>query len=126
MARLRFVELTEVIVDVTMHNGNLRLITVTEWTAWYPVVSARIQEWFDAPEPSEGIYSLGGLPNRLVVSRTGKPSVAVVEFSSSLHDDQRRKAFAFNTKCLVQPSLCKAAEDILPGVRQLESSAGPD
>jgi hypothetical protein len=44
LARLGFVELTEVTVDVTMHHGNLRRITVTEWTAWYPVVSARIEE----------------------------------------------------------------------------------
>jgi hypothetical protein len=39
IARLGFVELTEVTVDVTMHDGNLRRITVTEWTAWYPLVS---------------------------------------------------------------------------------------
>src|ERR1700757_3317161 len=120
IARRGFVQLTEVTVDVTMHHGNLRRIMVTEWTGSYPLVSVWIQEWFDAPEHSEGVYSLGGLPNRLVVSRTGKPSVAVVVFPSSLHDDQRRKAFALNTKCLVQPSLCKTPEDILPGVWQLD------
>ena len=118
IARLGFVELTEVTVDVTMHDGNLRRITVTEWTAWYPLVSVWIQEWFDA--------GLGGLPNRLLISRTEKPSVAVVVFPSSLRDDQRTKAFAFNTKCLVQPSLCKTAEGILPGVWQLDSDVGPD
>jgi hypothetical protein len=113
IARLGFVELTEVTVDVTMHDGNLRRIT--QWTAWYPLVSVWIQEWFDAD-----------LPNRLLVSRTGKPSEAAVVFPSSLRDDQRTKAFAFNTKCLVQPSLCKTAEDILPGVWQLDSDVGPD
>ena len=118
IARLGFVELTEVTVDVTMHDGNLRRVTVTEWTAWYPLVSVWIQEWFDA--------GLAGLPNRLLVSRTGKPSVALVVFPSSLRDDQRAKAFAFNTKCLVQPSLCKTAEGILPGVWQLDSDVGPD
>jgi hypothetical protein len=118
IARLGLVVLTEVTVDVTMHDGNLRRITVTEWTAWYPLASVWIEEWFDA--------CLGGLPNRLLVSRTGKPSVAAVVFPSSLRDDQRRKAFAFNTKCLVQPSLCKTAEDILPGVWQLDSDAGPN
>lgn len=117
IARLGFVELTEVTVDVTMHDGNLRRITVTEWTAWYPLVSVWIQEWFDA--------GLGGVPNRLLISRTGKPSGAAVIFPSSLRDDQRTKAFAFNTKCLVQPSLCKTAEDILPGVWRLESDVGP-
>jgi hypothetical protein len=118
IARLGFVELTEVTVDVTMHDGNLRRITVTEWTAWYPLVSVWIQEWFDA--------GLGGLPNRLLIRRTQKPFVAVVVFPSSLRDDQRTKAFAFNTKCLVQPSLCKTAEGILPGVWQLDSDADPD
>jgi hypothetical protein len=113
LARLGFVELTNVTVDITMHDGNLRRITVTEWTAWYPLVSVWIQEWFDA--------GLGGLPNRLFIGRTGKPSVAVAVFPSSLRDDQRTRAFAFNTKCLVQPSLCKTAEDILPGVWQLDS-----
>lgn len=117
IARLGFVELTEVTVDVTMHDGNLRRITVTEWTAWYPLVSVWIQEWFDA--------GLGGVPNRLSISRIGKPSAAAVVFSSSLRDDQRTRAFAFNTKCLVQPSLCKTAEDILPGVWHLDSEAGP-
>ena len=115
IARLGLVELTEVTVDVTMHDGNLRRITVTEWTAWYPLESVWIEEWFDA-----------GLPNRLLVSRTGKPSEATVVFPSSLRDDQRTKTFAFNTKCLVQPSLCKTAEDILPGVWQLDSDVGPD
>ena len=115
IARLGFVELTEVTVDVTMHDGNLRRITVTEWTAWYPLVSVRIQEWFDA-----------GLPNRLLVSRTGKPSEAAVVFPSSVRDDRRTKAFAFNTKCLLRPSLCKTAEGILPGVWQLDSDVRPD
>jgi hypothetical protein len=118
IARRGFVELTEVTVDVTMHDEKLRRIAVTEWTAWYPLVSVWIQEWFDA--------GLGGLPNRLLIGPAGKPFVAVVVFPSSLRDDQRTKAFAFNTKCLVQPSLCKTAEDILPGVWQLGSDVGPD
>ncbi len=59
LTRLGFVELTNVTVDVTMHDGNLRRITVTEWIAWYPLVSVWIQEWFDA--------GLGGLPNRLFI-----------------------------------------------------------
>ncbi len=118
IARLGFVELTEATVDVTMHDGDLRRITVTEWTACYPLVSVWIQEWFDA--------GLGGVPNRLLVSRTGQPSGAAVIFPSSLCDDRRTKAFAFNTKCLVQPSLCKTATDILPGVWQLDSDIDPD
>jgi len=117
IAHLGFVELTEITVDVTMHDGNLRRITVSEWTAWYPLVSVSAEEWFDA--------GLGGLPNRLFISRMGKPSAAAVVFPSSLRDDQRTKAFAFKTTCLVQPNLCKTAEDILPGVWQLDSDVGP-
>ena len=117
IARLGFVQLTDVTVDLTMHDGRLRRITITEWTATYPLVSVWIQEWFDA--------GLGGVPNRLSISRIGKPFAAAVVFSSSLRDDQRTRAFAFNTKCLVQPSLCKTAEDILPGVWHLDSEAGP-
>lgn len=115
IARLGLVELTGVTLDVTMHEGKLRRITVTESTGWYPVASVWIQEWFDA-----------GLPNRLVVSRIGKPSVAAVEFPSSLSDDQRTKAFAVNTNCLLRPSICKTAEDILPGVWQLDSDVSLD
>lgn len=113
MARLGFVQLTNLTVDLTMHDGRLRRITVTEWTATYPLVSVWVQEWFDA--------GLGGVPNRLSISRIGKPSAAAVVFSSSLRDDQRTRAFALNTKCLVQPSLCKTAEDILPDVWHLDS-----
>jgi hypothetical protein len=115
IARLGFVELTGVTLEITMHDGNLRRITVTEWTAWYPLVSVWIQEWFDA-----------GLPNRLYVGRTGQPSSATVVFSSSLRDEQRTKAFAVNTNCLVRPSSCKTADDILPGVWHLDSDVSPD
>ena len=67
------------------------------------------------------------LPNRFSVGRTAGPAEAAIAmvFPSSLPDAQRAKAFAFNTKCLVQPRLCKTAEDILPGVWQLEPVVGP-
>src|SRR5256884_9577152 len=44
IARLGFVELTELTLDITMHEGNLRRINVTEWTAWYRLASVSIQE----------------------------------------------------------------------------------
>ena len=47
IARLGFVELTELTLDITMHEANLRRISVTEWTAWYPLASVSIQEWFE-------------------------------------------------------------------------------
>ena len=119
IARLGFVELTELTLNITMHEGNLRRITVTEWTAWYPLASVSIREWFE-------FGPLNGLPNRFLVSRTEKSAAAVVEFPSSLRDQQRTKAFAINTKCLVRPSLCKTAEDILPGVWQLDSDVRRD
>jgi hypothetical protein len=102
-------------MGVTMRDGKLRSITVMESTGWYPVASVWIQEWFEAE-----------MANRFHVSRKDRPSVATLEFSSSMPDAQRRKAFALDTKCLVQPAGCKTAEDILPGVWQLESSLGPD
>jgi hypothetical protein len=117
IARLGFVELTELTLDITMHEGNLRRITVTEWTAWYPLASVSIQEWFD-------FDLLSRLPNRFLVSRIEKPAAAAVVFPSSLRDQQRTKAFGINVKCLVRPSRCKAAEDILPGVWQLDKDVG--
>jgi len=117
LARLGFVELTELTVDITMHEGSLRRVTVTEWTASYPLVSVRIQEWFE-------FGLLSHLPTSFLVSRTEKPAAAVVVFPSSLRDQQRAKAFAINTNCLVRPSPCRAAEDILPGVWQLDSDVG--
>jgi len=113
LARLGFVELTELTLDITMHERSLRRITVTEWTASYPLVSVRIQEWFE-------FGLLSHLPTRNLVSRIEKPAAAVVVFPSSLRDQQRAKAFAINTNCLVRPSLCKTVEDILPGVWQLD------
>lgn len=81
----------------------------------YPLASVWMREWFDA-----------GLPNRLLVSRTGYPSAAVVSFPSSVSENQRTRVFTLNTNCLVRPSVCKTAEDILPGVWQLDSKVSPD
>jgi hypothetical protein len=105
IARIHIVEPTGVTVGVTMRNGELRSVTVIESTGWYPVASVWIQEWFDEK-----------MPNRFRVLGNRRPYAATVEFPSSLPDDQRKKAFAVNTKCLVQPGGCKTAEDILPGI----------
>jgi hypothetical protein len=107
--------IASVTVSVSMRDRKLHCVTVIESTGWYPVASVRIQEWFD-----------GGLPNRFHVVRNRRPSVATVEFPSSVPNDQRTKAFAVNTKCLVMPGGCKTAEDILPGVWQMESVVGPE
>jgi hypothetical protein len=109
IAHLRVVEPTGVIVGITMRDGNLRRVTVIESTGWYPVASVWINEWFDED-----------IPNRFHVRSRRPPTDAVVEFPSSIADDQRRRAFSVDTKCLVRFSGCKTADDILPGVWQLE------
>jgi hypothetical protein len=115
IAHLRVVEPTGIIVGITMRDGKLRCVTVVESTGWSPAASVLIQEWFGE-----------GIPNRFRVGRSRRPSAATVEFRSSLADDQRTRAFAFNTSCLVRPGGCKNAEDILHGVWQLESVLIPD
>ena len=109
IARLHIVEPTGVTVGVTMRDGELRSVTVIESTGWYPVASVWIQEWFDE-----------GMPNRFHVGGQARPADAFVEFPSSLSEDRRSKAFAVNTKCLTKPGGCRTAEDILPGVWQLQ------
>jgi hypothetical protein len=115
IARLRIVEPTGVTVGITMREGKLRCVTVIESTGWYGAASVWIDEWFDE-----------GMPNRVHVYGHRRPAVANVEFPSSLPDDQRAKAFAVNTKCLTKLGGCKTAEDILPGVLQLQSGVRPD
>jgi hypothetical protein len=111
VARFPFVQPTGVTVGITMRDGQLRCVTVVESTGWRPVASVDIQEWFDE-----------GMPNRFHVGQRRRPYAATVEFPSSLSDDQRTKAFAVDTNCLVRPRGCKSAEDILPGVWQFESA----
>src|SRR5260370_10656125 len=80
IARLGFVESAGATLEITMHDRTLRGVTVTEWTASYPLVSVWIQEWFNAGLPNPG------LPKRLYVGRTGQPHTATVVFPSSLPD----------------------------------------
>lgn len=115
IARLHIVEPTEVTVGVTMRDGKLRSVTVIESTGWYPVASVWVQEWFDE-----------AMPSRFHVGGHRRPAEAFVEFPSSLSEDQKSKAFAVNTKCLTKPGGCKTADDILPGVWQLQSAVSPD
>jgi hypothetical protein len=115
IARLRVVQPTGVTVGLTMRGQKLRSVTVIQSTGWYPVASVWIHEWFDET-----------LPNHLRVLGHRKPYVAVVEFSSSLHEHERQKAFRMNTNCLVLPSGCKNVGELLPGIWQLESEQSPD
>ena len=109
IARLRVVQPTGVTVGLTMRDRKLRSVTVIQSTGWYPVASVWIQDFDDK------------LPKRFRVLGHRKPYVAAVEFPSSLPERERTKAFQVNTKCLVLPSGCKNAGELLPGIWQLKS-----
>jgi hypothetical protein len=114
LARLHIVQPTGLTVGITVRDGQLRSIAVIESTGWYPVASVWVQEWFDEK-----------LPKRIRVVGHRRPYAAWVEFPASLPEEQRKKAFALNTKCLVSSRICKNEEEILPGISQLEST-NPD
>jgi len=109
IARLHIVEPTGVTVGITMNDGELRSVTVIETVGWYGVAAVWIQEWFDEE-----------MPNHFHVFGHRRPYIANVEFPSSLPDEERKKAFAVDTGCLVRPGGCKTAEAILPGISQLK------
>lgn len=110
IARLHLVQPTAVTVGITMRSGRLRCVTVIEMTGWQPVTAVAINEWFDS-----------GMPSRTLL-REGHSALAVtVEFPSALPEDQRAKALAVNTGCLVWHGGCKTVQDILPGIWQLEA-----
>ena len=109
LARLHIVEPTGITVGITMNDGELRSVTVIESVGWYGVASVWIQEWFDEQ-----------MPNHFHAYGNRRPYVVHVEFPSSLPEEQRRRAFAVDTGCLVRPRGCKTAEAILPGISQLE------
>ena len=115
IARFHVVEPTGVTIGITMRDGKLRCVTVVETTGRYPIAAVMTQEWFDEE-----------MPKRFRVSRNRGSSAATVEFPATLPDAQRARAFTFNTNCLVRPGGCKSAEDILPGVWQLETYLTPD
>jgi hypothetical protein len=115
LVRLHLVQPTMVTVGITMRDGQLWSAAVIESTGWYRVASVWVQEWFDEK-----------MPKRIRILGHRRPYDAWVEFPASLPEDQRRKAFAINTKCLVSWRICKTEEEILPGISQLESTTSPD
>jgi hypothetical protein len=118
LVRFHVIQPTAVTVGITMRDGQLWSVGVMEstgWPGWYPVASVWVQEWFDEK-----------IPKRISVRGRRRPYDAWVEFPASLPEDQRRKAFAINTKCLVSRHICKTEEEILPGISQLESTTNPD
>ena len=115
LARLHVVQPMGLTVGITIRNGQLWAVTVIEQTGWYPVASVWVQEWFDEK-----------MPKRVRVRGHRRPYDAWVEFPASLPEDQRKKVFAFNTKCLVSQRICKTEEEILPGISRLESATAPE
>ena len=115
LAHLHVVQPTGLTVGITMRDGQLWSVAVIESTGWYPVASVWAQEWFDEK-----------IPKRIRVLGHRRPYAAWVEFPVSLPEDQRKKAFAINTRCLVSLRICKTEEEILPGISQLQSAKSPD
>lgn len=110
LARFGVVEPAAVTLSITMHNGELRCITLMMTAGRKPIgtPSVWVQEWFDQ-----------GKAARFGVGQKDKPRAAIVEFSVSIPQAQRDKALALNTKCFVQFNGCRSADDILPGVWEL-------
>ena len=108
LSKLRIIQPRMLAMTILMRSGMLRLV-------WLDLVDGSmaisIMEWF-IPDSSMRFHVH---PHR--------PWSAVVEFSADLPDRQRNKAFAFNASCLVKPWDCDKAEDILPGVWQLEAAS---
>ena len=111
IARMHLVEPSEIMVRITIRNGELLSVSIFANTPRAPVV---IQEWFKTDTQNRFYlsYSKGTVPG------------ARVQFAATLPDAQRRKGFAVRTTCLVQPG-CKKAGDVLPVIRELESGVGP-
>ena len=115
LAHLHIVQPTGVTVGITIRDGQLWSVAVIESTGWYPVASVWVQEWFDEK-----------MPKRIRVFGHRRPYDAWVDFPASVPEDQRKKAFALNTRCLVSHRICNTEEDILPGISQLGSATLPD
>jgi hypothetical protein len=112
IARMHFVESSEIIIRVTIKNGELLSVSIFVNTPRAPVA---VQEWFET-----------GMQDRFYLSYIkGTVPEARVQFAATIPDAKRRKGFAINTTCLVQPGGCKRAGDVLPVIRELESGVSP-
>jgi len=109
LSRLRIVRLAWVGMAISMRGGKLRYVWVDFGNG--PTYGTSAVEWF-VPDPAR----------RFHVVHNHKPWGAHVEFSSDLPESQRVKAFGFNVNCLVKPWNCDKAEDVLPGVWQLDAA----
>jgi hypothetical protein len=112
IARFGIIQPAAVSLVITTRGGELRGITLMMMAGRKATAtpSVWIQEWFGHHEPPH-----------FHVSQKSRPWAGVVEFSSSVPEVQRRRAFALNTKCFVQFNACKSAADILPGLWELDT-----
>src|ERR1700674_4489100 len=112
IARPHVVEPSEGMTRVMVRDGKLLRVSVD---VYIPPAPVTIEEWFKP-----------GFQNRFYLSYIkGAVPMARVQFPSSLPDPQRRKAFVVRTRCLVLPSGCESAEDVLPVIRDLKSGLSP-
>jgi hypothetical protein len=97
-------------MTVTTHDGQLRSVILAMITGREPNATSGVwvQEWFDS-----------GTSKDFRVNQKDRPWRAMVEFSSTVPEVARQRAFAFNAECLVKPTGCRTAEDILPAVWRL-------
>jgi hypothetical protein len=109
IARFHLVQPAFLQLSIDMRNGELTSVTVIEATGFYPVASVLVQEWFGQD-----------LPYQIHVSGQ-RPSHAALDISPALPADLRRRVFDIDTGCLSRPRGCNTAEDILPGVWELNS-----
>jgi hypothetical protein len=109
--RLRLVPPTMIGLSIIMRNGELHSIIVVMSSGRPPTPPSGvwIQEWFDSNTDS-GFH---------VISKD-KPWKATVDFGAATPLAKRKKAFAMNSGCFVHLGGCRSAEDILPGVWQLD------
>jgi hypothetical protein len=109
LSRLRIVQPRALEMALRLRSGELRSVSLIFING--PAHGTSIAEWF-VPDPAR----------RFHVVHNYKPWGAHVEFSSDLPESQRVKAFGFNVNCLVKLWNCDKAEDVLPGVWQLDAA----
>jgi hypothetical protein len=100
-------------VTIALHDGQLRYVTAVMFTGKTPASTAGvwIQEWFGV-----------GTSNDFRVHKD-LPGKAKVEFSSVISESERVKAFRLNTACFVQLGGCRSAQEILPGIGQMQDKS---
>ena len=111
--RLHICPPTTAALTITTRDGQLRSIILVMFTGSVPNTTPGVwvQEWFDS-----------GTATDLYVKQKDNPWKATVEFSSSVPEVEREKAFALNAGCLVKPWGCRSAQEILPDLGQLAGS----